>query len=173
MARTLILGGARSGKSRLAQTLAEKTAKERARKPVMIVTAEALDAEMSDRIARHRNDRGRAWRVVEAPLALVQAIDDLSAQDVAVVDCLTLWLSNLLMRDAALEAAGAALMESLIRSPAEIILVSNEVGFGIVPDNALARRFRDEAGRLHQTIAATAETVLLVVAGQKLVLKSP
>jgi adenosylcobinamide kinase/adenosylcobinamide-phosphate guanylyltransferase len=153
--------------------LAEKTAKERARKPVMIVTAEALDAEMSDRIARHRNDRGRAWRVVEAPLALVQAIDDLSAQDVAVVDCLTLWLSNLLMRDAALEAAGAALMESLIRSPAEIILVSNEVGFGIVPDNALARRFRDEAGRLHQTIAATAETVLLVVAGQKLVLKSP
>jgi adenosylcobinamide kinase/adenosylcobinamide-phosphate guanylyltransferase len=111
--------------------------------------------------------------VVEAPLALVQAIDDLSAQDVAVVDCLTLWLSNLLMRDAALEAAGAALMESLIRSPAEIILVSNEVGFGIVPDNALARRFRDEAGRLHQTIAATAETVLLVVAGQKLVLKSP
>jgi adenosylcobinamide kinase/adenosylcobinamide-phosphate guanylyltransferase len=173
MARTLILGGARSGKSRLAQTLAEKTARERARKPVMIVTAEALDAEMSDRIARHRNDRGRAWRVVEAPLALVQAIDDLSAQDVAVVDCLTLWLSNLLMRDAALEAAGAALMESLIRSPAEIILVSNEVGFGIVPDNALARRFRDEAGRLHQTIAATAETVLLVVAGQKLVLKSP
>jgi adenosylcobinamide kinase/adenosylcobinamide-phosphate guanylyltransferase len=173
MRKMLILGGARSGKSSHAQLLAEDIASGRGSQPVMIATAEALDAEMADRIARHRAERGPAWRTIEAPLDLQGAIEGLSAGEVAVVDCLTLWLSNLMGRDADLGVAAAALLDSLDRSPATLILISNEVGFGIVPDNALARRFRDEAGRLHQRIAAVADEVRLIVAGLSLVLKSP
>jgi adenosylcobinamide kinase/adenosylcobinamide-phosphate guanylyltransferase len=172
MPTTLILGGARSGKSGHAQSLAEGLAGQRDRRLVMIATAEARDDEMADRIARHKAERGSAWHTIEAPVDLPAAIDGLVSRDVAVVDCLTLWLSNLMGRDADLESAASALLHSVRASPATLILVSNEVGFGIVPDNALARRFRDEAGRLHQRIATVADRVLLIVAGLPLVMKS-
>jgi len=172
MRKVLILGGARSGKSAHAQRLAEETASAAGRRLVMVATAEALDDEMADRIVRHKADRGPQWRTIEAPIELPKAIDGLQAGDVAVVDCLTLWLSNLMCRDADIGLATASLLESVGRTPAALILVSNEIGFGIVPDNALARRFRDEAGRLHQRIAAIADDVLMIAAGLPLILKS-
>ena len=171
MPSTFVLGGARSGKSAYAQSLAETLAKSGANSLVMIVTAEAHDAEMADRITRHRADRGDAWRTLEAPLALAHAIDALSANDVAVIDCLTLWLSNLMAGDDDIAATTHALLTSLGKTPANVIRVSNEVGQGIVPDNALARRFRDEAGRLHQRIAAQVERVVFVTAGLPQTLK--
>ncbi len=172
MSKILILGGARSGKSAHAQRLAEDTAGRQDGRLVMIATAEALDDEMADRIVRHKAERGPGWHTVEAPVDLSTAIDSLTPSDVAVVDCLTLWLSNLLCRDADIGLASSSLLESIVRSPATLVLVSNEVGFGIVPDNVLARRFRDEAGRLHQRIAAIAQDVVLMVAGLSLVMKS-
>lgn len=138
----------------------------------MIVTAQAFDAEMHDRIARHRADRGQAWDTVEAPRDLTAAIGSLRSGDVAVVDCLTLWLSNQMAADVDIEAEFDALATAVIACPASLWLVSNEVGWGIVPDNALARRFRDHAGRLHQRLAAAADEVVLVVAGLPLALKS-
>ena len=149
MATTLVLGGARSGKTAYAQAAALDAIRGGVR-PVMIATAEALDNEMRARIDRHVADRGDAWTTVEAPLELAEAIGALGAGDVAVVDCLTLWLTNLLMADRALEPAFAALEAMIAACPAQLWLVSNEVGGGITPDNALARRFRDEAGFLHQ-----------------------
>ena len=164
---TLVLGGARSGKSRWAQARAEAVGGPL----VMIVTAQAFDAEMAARIARHQADRDGRWRTVETPLDLAPAIAGLRAGEVAVVDCLTLWLSNLLLADADLDAAFQALEGVCAATPATLILVSNEVGQGIVPDNALARRFRDEAGRLHQRLAARADAALMIVAGLPLWLK--
>lgn len=160
--RMLVLGGARSGKSRRAEALAEASG----RALIYIATAEALDDEMRERIACHRASRAEGWRTVEAPRALAAAIAAEDASDrVLVIDCLTLWLSNLLIADDDLEAAGDALAAEVVRLRGEIIFVSNEVGFGIVPDNALARRFRDAAGRLNQRIAAACDAVELVVAG--------
>jgi adenosylcobinamide kinase/adenosylcobinamide-phosphate guanylyltransferase len=158
----LVLGGARSGKSRHAQALAEAGDGRR----VFIATAQAWDDEMRDRIARHRADRDGSWTTVEAPAALPEAIRAHGDQDaVLLVDCLTLWLSNLLLADADLDAAGDALVEAVHATAARVVLVSNEVGFGIVPDNALARRFRDAAGRLNQRMAAICDATDLVVAG--------
>lgn len=138
---------------------------------VMIATAQAFDAEMSDRISRHRQERGPAWTTIEAPLGLVAQLDDLNAQDVVVVDCLTLWISNLMLAEMDVATAAGDLVAAGERFQGALWLVSNEVGFGIVPDNALARRFRDEAGRLHQALAKTAGTVTLMVAGLALRLK--
>ncbi len=167
MAFTLILGGARSGKTALA--LREAAA---AGGPLaMIATAEAMDDEMSARIARHRDERGPAWRTVEAPVDLARAIAALKADEAALVDCLTLWVSNLLMRGMTVSDAADELMAALKACPARLWLISNEVGLGIVPDNALARRFRDETGRLHQRLAAEASRVVMVVAGLPLTLK--
>ena len=171
MPSTLVLGGARSGKSRWAQARAEAQAADR--RLVLIATAQALDAEMAERIARHRADRGLAWTTVEAPLDLAGAVADLGPGDVAVVDCLTLWLSNLMSARADLEAAYGALEAAVAATPATVILVSNEVGQGIVPDNALARRFRDEAGRLHQRLATNCDAAVMIVAGLPLWLKAP
>ena len=165
MAITLVLGGARSGKTRYAL----KAAEAEAGPLVMIATAEALDQEMADRIARHRAERGPRWRTVEASLDLADAIEALASQEIAVVDCLTLWLSNLMLADRAIEAETERLLIAL--ADRRVILVSNEVGGGVVPDNALARRFRDEAGRLNQRLAADADTVVLVTAGLPLTLK--
>jgi adenosylcobinamide kinase/adenosylcobinamide-phosphate guanylyltransferase len=123
---------------------------------------------MAERIARHRADRGGGWRTVEAPLALVEALAGLRAGDVAVVDCLTLWLANSMADSAGHAARIEALPRALAACPARLWVISNEVGWGIVPDNALARRFRDEAGLLHQRVAAVAADTLLVVAGQVL-----
>ncbi len=166
----LVLGGARSGKSRHAQALAEARSPAR----VFIATAEAADAEMQARIAQHRADRDASWRTVEAPVALPDAIRAHGAGgDVVLVDCLTLWLSNLLLADADLDAAAEELLAATRAATAPIIFVSNEVGFGIVPDNALARRFRDAAGRLNQRLAACCDATDLVVAGIALRISPP
>lgn len=166
---TLILGGARSGKSRMAEDMALASGKA----PVYIATAEAWDEEMRDRIAAHKARRsGQGWHDVEAPLDLAEAVTRAAAADrVLLVDCLTLWLSNLMMADRDVPAEAAGLLSVIGGAPGHIILVANEVGLGIVPDNAMARRFRDHAGRLHQDIAARASTVMLMVAGLPLVVK--
>jgi adenosylcobinamide kinase/adenosylcobinamide-phosphate guanylyltransferase len=159
---TLVLGGARSGKSRHAEALVLASGLE----PVYLATAEALDAEMAARIALHRARRGERWRTVAEPLELADALARESGPERAVlVDCLTLWLTNLMVRErpvaAAIERLIAALPE--LRGPA--LLVSNEVGRGIVPDNAMARAFIDHAGRLHQGIAEVADAVVFMTAG--------
>lgn len=158
----MVLGGARSGKSRHAQSLAEAMTPDR----IFIATAQAFDEEMRDRIARHQADRDASWRTIDAATALPQAIRAHgNGTRVLLVDCLTLWLSNLLLADHDLEAAGQDLAEAIAGASSPIVLVSNEVGFGIVPDNALARRFRDAAGRLNQRFAAACDATDLVVAG--------
>ena len=152
---TLILGGARSGKSRLALQRAEAIAQ-----PVcFIATAQAQDAEMADRIARHQAERPAHWVTVEAPLDLAGVMHT-APSGVVVVDCLTLWVSNLMLAETvSLEAESRKLVETCSQAQTKVILVTNEVGCGIVPDNALARRFRDEAGRLHQLAAQHATEV--------------
>ena len=167
MAITLVLGGARSGKSSYAQRQAEQAAAA-GRPPLMIATAEAFDDEMRDRIDRHREERGDGWRTREAPLDLAAALRDLTADDIAVVDCLTLWLSNQMLADRDVAAAIDDLALALSSCPAAVWVVSNEVGWSLVPDNALGRRFRDEAGRLNQRVAAVADSSCLIVAGMKL-----
>ena len=168
MAITLVLGGARSGKSAYAQRQAEQAAAATARPPLMIATAEAFDEEMRDRIDRHRTERGDDWRTLEAPLELAAAVRDLRADDIAVVDCLTLWLSNQMLAYRDLSAAVNELALAFSACPAALWVVSNEVGWSLVPDNALGRRFRDEAGRLNQRIASIADSACLIVAGMKL-----
>jgi adenosylcobinamide kinase/adenosylcobinamide-phosphate guanylyltransferase len=164
----LILGGARSGKSRHAQTLAEA----RAGELVFIATGEAFDAEMADRIARHQADRGPRWRTMEAPLALADAIRDAAAPDcLLLVDCLTLWASNLMHANRDVAAETAELITALRAASTPVLLVANEVGLGIVPGNALARAFRDTAGRMNQMIAAAADQVTFVAAGLPMRLK--
>lgn len=162
----LVLGGARSGKSRHA----ERQALESGLRVVYLATAQALDAEMAARIAHHRARRPAGWHSVEEPLQLADALSREAAADGCVlVDCLTLWLSNVLLANRDTEIG--RLLETLPALPGRVILVSNEVGWGIVPENALARRFRDEQGRLNQRVAALANRVTLVAAGLPLVLK--
>jgi adenosylcobinamide kinase / adenosylcobinamide-phosphate guanylyltransferase len=173
MSLTLVLGGARSGKSRFAQGAAEALALRRGVAPVYVATGEPGDEEMSERIARHQADRGAAWRTVEAPLALAEAVANLAEEDVAVVDCLTLWLANTIAESHGHAARVEGLPDALASCRARLWVISNEVGWGIVPDNPLARRFRDEAGLLHQRIAAVASETFLVVAGQVLRLERP
>jgi adenosylcobinamide kinase / adenosylcobinamide-phosphate guanylyltransferase len=157
----LITGGARSGKS----TRAEARAREFAGRPVYIATAEALDSEMRERIAKHRARRGNGWLEQETPLELVRAIDETDGGGARLIDCLTLWLTNLMLADRDWEKEATALVETLGRQKSPVVLVTNEVGLGIVPDNALARRFRDAAGILNQMIARAADEVEFVVAG--------
>jgi adenosylcobinamide kinase/adenosylcobinamide-phosphate guanylyltransferase len=171
MGLRLIIGGARSGKSAHAQALAEAEAQRRGSAPVMIATAEALDEEMQERIARHQAERGPKWRTLEAPLNLASTIEGLAAADCAVVDCLTLWLSNLMFAERDLEAETEILLRAAAGSEAEVIFVTNEVGMSIVPENALARRFRDEAGRLNRRVAERVGEVIVMFAGIPLQLK--
>lgn len=161
MAVILITGGARSGKS----TRAEARVRAFAGRPIYIATAEALDAEMRDRIEQHRAQRGGEWLERETPLELVAALDETDGGGARLVDCLTLWLSNLMHagRDWSIEASKLA--DALGRQKSPAVLVTNEVGLGIVPDNALARQFRDAAGNLNQIIARVADEVEFVVAG--------
>ena len=163
---TLVLGGARSGKSRHAEGLVTATAPPW----VYVATAQALDAEMAERIGQHRARRGAGWQAVEAPHDLAAAIDA-AAAGALLVDCLTLWLTNRMLAEADIEAETAGLEAALSRRKGPTVLVSNEVGSGIVPDNALARRFADLQGRLNQRIAARADRVVLVVAGLPLIVK--
>jgi adenosylcobinamide kinase/adenosylcobinamide-phosphate guanylyltransferase len=163
---TLVLGGARSGKSRYAESLIT------ALPPpwVYVATGQALDAEMAVRIDTHRVRRGAGWTTVEAPRDLAAALTA-HARAPILVDCLTLWLSNLMMADAQIEQEIDRLAWALAQAAAPVVLVANEVGSGIVPDNALARRFRDLQGGLNQRIAALADQVVMVVAGLPLYLK--
>jgi adenosylcobinamide kinase/adenosylcobinamide-phosphate guanylyltransferase len=166
----LIFGGARSGKSALAVRLARSSG----RAVTFVATAAAGDAEMTERIARHRAARPPTWRVVEAPTALAAALAaECAADRVVIVDCLTLWLANLMLAPAPLEGERAAFIDALPSLPGRVLLVANEVGQGIVPENALARRFRDEQGALNQAVAAACQRVTLVAAGIPLVLKGP
>jgi adenosylcobinamide kinase/adenosylcobinamide-phosphate guanylyltransferase len=164
----LVLGGARSGKSRYAQARAEGLDAEL----VFIATAQAFDAEMVDRIARHRADRDARWATVEAPVALAAAIRAECREDrVLLIDCLTLWTSNLLLAEHDIPAAADQLIMAIHEATGPLILVSNEVGLGIVPDNELARRFRDEAGRVNQQVAAAVDEAMFIAAGLPLRLK--
>jgi adenosylcobinamide kinase/adenosylcobinamide-phosphate guanylyltransferase len=164
----LVLGGARSGKSAFAERLAEESGLA----PVYIATAEAGDAEMAERIDAHRARRGPSWRTVEAPEKLEEALLREAGEGRAVlIDCTTLWLSNLLLKGLPVEIRTEALADTAGRAAGLRILVSNEVGLGIVPENALARKFRDAQGRLNQKIAAAADRVVLIAAGLPLWLK--
>jgi adenosylcobinamide kinase/adenosylcobinamide-phosphate guanylyltransferase len=164
----LVLGGARSGKSQFAESLVAATGLERH----YLATGRAWDAEMMDRIDKHRADRGDGWTTHEEPLDLVGRLAAIDADDRAIlVDCLTLWVTNLMMEDRDMTAEFAALTEFLPGAQSRVVLVSNEVGLGIVPENRMARDFRDHAGRLHQMIAATASDVYFVAAGLPLKMK--
>lgn len=164
---TLVLGGARSGKSAFAERLI-------AAHPApwtYIATAETLDDEMRARVEAHRVRRGESWRTIEAAQALVEAIADAPADRPLLVDCLTLWLSNRLLGGVDLSLDRAALIHALLSRAAPTVTVSSEVGLSIVPDNALARSFRDAAGELHQSVSRIAGRVALVVAGNPLIVK--
>ncbi len=165
--RVLVLGGASSGKSAFAERLAGLYAKPK----TYIATAQAFDAEMRARIDKHRADRGDNWRTIEAPLDLEAAFAQTGAGDIALLDCATLWLSNQLLSEADPITACDAFMAAVVQCPGDLIVVSNEVGQGIVPENALARAFRDAQGRLNQQLAAASDLVVLVAAGLPLVLK--
>ncbi len=163
----LILGGAASGKSAFAEGLVTALGRPRA----YLATAHAWDDEMRAKIARHRETRGPAWRTVEAPVDLAEALRGARAEEVVLVDCATLWLSNRLLAGADLAQAGAELLAALAACPAPVAVVSNEVGLGIVPETPLGRRFREAQGTLNQRLAAQADLVVLVAAGLPLVLK--
>lgn len=166
--RVLILGGARSGKSRTALQLAERTSTER----TFLATAQAYDDEMRERIVRHRAERDGSWRTVDAPLELAETVQaETGPGKVVLVDCLTLWLSNIILaeRDAPHEAD--RLVQAVRGALGPLILVSNEVGQGIVPSTLLGRAFRDEQGRLNQQIAEACDAVVFVAAGCPLLLK--
>jgi adenosylcobinamide kinase/adenosylcobinamide-phosphate guanylyltransferase len=158
---TVLLGGARSGKS----TRAEARARAFPGRPVYVATAEALDAEMRERIAGHRARRGSEWLERETSLELVAALVETDGHGARLVDCLTLWLSNLMHAGRDWENESILLAETLSRQNSPVVLVTNEVGLGIVPDNALARRFRDAAGVLNQMVARVADEVEFMVAG--------
>jgi len=164
---TLVIGGARSGKSTFAEGLIRATSRPRR----YIATAEAWDDEMRDRIAHHQTDRGGDWTTVEAPLDLSAALAAANADEAVLIDCATLWLTNHLLADHDLTAEAEGLLAALAACPAPIVIVSNETGWGIVPENALARRFRDEQGRLNQRLARQAALVVTVIAGLPLTLK--
>ena len=167
MSIVLITGGARSGKSRRA----EARARAFPGRPVYIATAEALDAEMTARIAGHRERRGHEWIEREVPLDLVEMLIETDGGGARLVDCLTLWLSNLIHAERDWSKAVAQLAEGLSRQRNPVIMVTNEVGLGIVPDNALGRAYRDAAGIMNQTIATVADEVEFVVAGLPMKLK--
>ncbi|MBP0617299.1 bifunctional adenosylcobinamide kinase/adenosylcobinamide-phosphate guanylyltransferase [Jiella mangrovi] len=164
-----VLGGARSGKSAFAEGLVGQSG----RAKVYVATGRAFDTEMQARIARHQADRGEGWTTIEAPLDLVGALRrETLPNRMVLVDCLTLWVTNLMMAGSDIEAECAELIDCLGEGlPGPVVLVSNEVGLGIVPENRMAREFRDHAGRLHQQIAAVAETVTFVAAGLPMKLK--
>jgi adenosylcobinamide kinase/adenosylcobinamide-phosphate guanylyltransferase len=164
----LVVGGQRSGKSRFAEDLVVRSG----RRPIYIATATAGDNEMADRISKHRARRGDGWTTIEAPLALASAITKEADAEVAVlVDCLTLWLANLIAAERKIERETAALLAALAAATGPVVLVSNEVGGGIIPDNPLARRYADALGVLNQAVAAEVNRVVVMAAGQPLLVK--
>jgi adenosylcobinamide kinase/adenosylcobinamide-phosphate guanylyltransferase len=164
----LVLGGARSGKSAFAERLVTETGLLRH----YVATGRAWDEEMRERIARHRADRGESWQTHEEPLDLVGRLEALDeAGNVILVDCLTLWVTNLMMEERPMAEEFARLCSFAQQARAKLVLVSNEVGLGIVPENRMAREFRDHAGRLHQAVAAVATDVYFIAAGLPLKMK--
>ncbi|WP_405109963.1 bifunctional adenosylcobinamide kinase/adenosylcobinamide-phosphate guanylyltransferase [Phaeobacter sp. BS52] len=164
---TFILGGAASGKSAFAENLCLNSGKDR----VYLATSQVFDDEMRAKIDRHLHQRGTGWTTREAPMDLAPVLDSLTADQICLVDCATMWLSNQMLAEADLEAAQRDLLEALGRCAAEVMVVSNEVGHGIVPDNALARAFREAQGRLNIALARMADRAVLVTAGLPQVLK--
>ena len=166
---TLILGGARSGKSAHGEMLALQDFSS----PIYIFTAQAWDDEMKSRIKTHKKRRaGKNWTDIEAPIKLSAAIkNNAVSNNCILVDCLTLWLTNLMMKEYDIDTAIDELLGIIRSAPGEIIFISSEVGLGIVPENSMARRFRDLSGKLHQKLAIEAENVLLMVAGIPMVVK--
>jgi adenosylcobinamide kinase/adenosylcobinamide-phosphate guanylyltransferase len=164
---TLITGGARSGKSSLALAMAEPY-----QRRAYIATAEALDAEMAERIERHKKERTALWSTFEIPIEVPEWLNaNAGSFDVVLIDCLTLWVSNLMLKRLDVDKCAHELLDAMRKSSAAMILVTNEVGMGIVPDNALARELRDRAGWLNRLVADAADEVFLVVAGQNLRIK--
>jgi len=164
----LITGGARAGKSRYA----ERLLRARPARHAVIATAVAGDAEMAERIARHKAERDRAWEVIEQPISIRSAIRNAARPDrIVLVDCLTLWISNLMAERRDIEIEVSGLVGTLQIAAGPVIIVSNEVGLGIVPDNALARAFRDNLGRANQAVAAAADVAVFMAAGIPIVLK--
>lgn len=165
---TLVLGGARSGKSAFAEGLVERASDTR----LYLATGQAWDDEMRDRIASHQHRRGEGWETIEAPVDLVPALKTHARTDrPMLVDCLTLWVTNLMLGEHDLDAAFDGIAAAIPGLKGPVVFVSNEVGLGIVPDNAMARAFRDHAGRLHQSIAGLADEVHFVAAGLPLKMK--
>ena len=164
---TLVLGGAASGKSKWAEQWVTATG----RKRVYLATSQALDEEMSAKIEAHRLQRGPDWRTIEEPLNISAALENVSADEAVLLDCATLWLSNLMFSEADIEAATAQLCDSLIACSAPITIVSNEIGLGLVPEHAISRRFRDAQGALNQRLAEISQTVVFIAAGLPLALK--
>lgn len=165
---TLILGGARSGKSRFAERLAAPHHGER----LYIATAENRDGEMDERIRYHREQRGQGWHTIEEPIEVAALViaPPVNARFI-LIDCLTLWLSNLMEHRMDIGAYTDALCRAIVSSPVQVVLVANEVGLGLVPEYKLGRQFRDHAGIMHQQVAAACERVVFMVAGLPMVLK--
>lgn len=169
-AHVLVVGGRRSGKSRFAEGLVTGSGLA----PVYIATAEPGDREMEARIAAHRDQRGGAWRTLETPLLLPDAVRGAAiAGNAVLVDCLTLWLANVMAADRDIGGETEMLIGALAAASGPVVLVSNEVGAGIIPDNALARRYSDAHGILNQRVAAAVGRVVAMVAGLPLLLKPP
>ncbi|MEK0165318.1 bifunctional adenosylcobinamide kinase/adenosylcobinamide-phosphate guanylyltransferase [Phaeobacter sp. A36a-5a] len=164
---TFILGGAASGKSAYAEEICLNSGKDR----VYLATSQVFDEEMRAKVDRHLHQRGAGWTTHEAPRDLAPVLDSLRADQICLLDCATMWLSNQMLAEADLIAEQAALMAALQRCAAEVVVVSNEVGHGIVPDNALARQFREAQGRLNIALAGVADRAVLVTAGLPQVLK--
>ena len=164
---TLVLGGAASGKSAYAERLVLQAGGD----PVYVATAQIFDDEMAEKIIRHREMRGSGWKTIEEPLDLPHALAGMSAGQPVLIDCATLWLTNVILGDHDVTAHSDALLQAVEQCPSPVVIVSNEVGQGIVPDNALSRQFRNAQGKLNQRIAGQADLVVAVMAGLPLALK--
>ena len=164
---TLILGGAASGKSAYAESLVFQEDRSR----VYVATSQAWDDEMRQKIADHKAQRGPNWRTIEEPVDMTAALATVSADEIVLIDCATLWLTNVMLGDHDLEAETQAFLAAIEACPAPVIIVSNETGLGIVPDNKLARDFRNAQGRLNQRLAQISDAVVFVAAGLPMVMK--
>ncbi len=166
----LVLGGRRSGKSQFAENLVHKSGLS----PVYIATGQAFDDEMTNRIAVHKNRRGADWLTIEEPVNIVDCLIKADQPDrIILVDCLTLWLNNLLAKQKNIQVETESLLNCLVKLSTPVILVSNELGLGIIPDNALAREFGDLQGVLNQALATACDEVSFIVAGLPITLKKP
>lgn len=164
---TLVIGGAASGKSAYSEQIVKASGRPR----VYLATSRVFDDEMQTKVSKHISDRGDGWRTIEEPRDIKTAFEDCSAEEIVLFDCATMWLNNVMMDEADIPSQTDLLLETLKAAPCPIVIVTNEVGHGIVPENKLARQFRDAQGRLNQKLATQADLVVLVTAGLPLSLK--